>query len=156
MEKAGIDCSVMIVEDLDRIGWVAMHNTFSNDLDFDYYCYSCADYMPRQDYLALAIKKLVDTGKGLCAFNDGKWNGSIASVGVITKSYYERFGLFHDGYKSHGADDEITRVAQNNNEYTYEPLAFLEEIVGRKERENKNYNTDDQKLYYDRLESGVI
>ena len=153
---AGVDCTVLTVQDVERIGWVQMHNDMAKSQAWDYYCYSCADYEPRQDYLKLAVAKLEETDNGLCGFNDGKWNGAIASVGLITRAYYDKQGLFHDGYKSHGADDEITKKAIRLNEYVYEPLAVLAEITGRKEPENKQYNKKDQELYQSRINSGLI
>jgi len=155
-EMAGVECEVIILEDKCTIGWVQMHNTAIDMFDFNYYCYSCADYAPQQDYLKLAIYKLIKEKRGLCAFNDGKWDGRIASVGVVTRKYYKKYGLFHSGYKSHGADDEITKKAMDNGEFCYEPRAVLAEIIGRREQENKFYNELDQKLYYKRLEKGLI
>lgn len=153
-ELAGVECYVVCEEDVGMIGWVNMHNNIVSKLHFDYYCFSCADYKPRKDYLKLAIARMQLENKGLCAFNDGKWDGKIASTGVISKEYYARFGLFYPGYKNHGADDEITMFAKMHNEFCYEPLAYLEEIDGRNDRSKKKYNKDDYELLLQRTGSG--
>jgi cellulose synthase/poly-beta-1,6-N-acetylglucosamine synthase-like glycosyltransferase len=146
--KAGIPCVVTGIEDKEKKGWVASHNRFIEHLQFDYYCYSAADYIPGDDYLKIAIEALEKSGKGLCGFNDGKWDGKIATAGVITRDFFLKYGLFYDGYKSHGADNEITDFAIDNNEYIYEPKAILAELEERKI--NKNPNVEDQKLYANR------
>lgn len=153
-DLAGINCYVTTIEDTEKIGWVNMHNKMIESINFDYYCYSAADYEPEQDYLLLAINKLEETGKGLCGFNDGKWDGKIATAGVLTRDYYETYGLFHNGYHSHGADDEITQKALFHDEYVYEPYAVLKEMEYRKKKEFKNYGKDDTELYESRRRNG--
>lgn len=144
--RAGIDCEVHIVEDEKRVMWVKMHNDFVKKLnDYDYYCYSCADYIPGSDYLKIAIESLEGTGKGLFCFNDGKWHGMIATVGVITKEYLKRNyegNLFNPVYHTHYADTELSQKAIEQGELVYDPEAVLMEADY--EKEQKRVNIKDQ------------
>ena len=54
-DLAGVECEVITAHDENKIGWVNMHNKNAMRNEFDFYCYSCADYEPGEDYLLLAI-----------------------------------------------------------------------------------------------------
>jgi hypothetical protein len=147
--RAGVGpINTHVAVDRDRIGWVAMHNMVFQRLRGDYYLYSCADYFPGRDYLRIAWDAMARTGASLVGFNDGKWQGKIATVGLVRREWAERNydgDLFFSGYKSHGADDELTNLAMRDGVYHYEPNAVLVEVDY--EKDFKASNPDDGRLY---------
>lgn len=150
--RAGIDCEVFIFEDIERKGWVAMHNDLIKKLKFDYYLFSCADYFPSRNYLKSAFEWMIKCKKGLCAFNDGKWGGLIATVGLISKKYVDKLygngDLFHPGYVSHYADTELTAIAANDKQICYNPDAILMEVDY--DKEDKKVRIRDRILFHER------
>jgi hypothetical protein len=138
--RAGIDdANVLLRLDIGNRGWVAMHNMEFRMSMADHYLYSCGDYFPGRNYLRIAWDAMYDTGASLVGFNDGKWQGRIATVGLVKRSWAEQnYGgdLFFPGYKSHGADDELTNLAMRDGVYHYEPNAVLVEVDMRRTRAN--------------------
>jgi len=150
--RAKVPCEVVIQEDVDRIGWVAMHNKMVQELDFDWYLYSCADYFPCRGYLKIALDAAKEHNKKFIGLNDGKWNGNNATVGLIHKSLipklYSTRTLFLPQYKFHGADPDITNRAKRLGEFLYVPEAVLMEIDYEKDFKNSSrLNPDDVALY---------
>ncbi len=148
-DNAGCNCVVVTSFDLDRVGWPKMHNHIATRYQFDYYCYSAIDYRAGKDYLRRAVSALEYLDRGLFCFNDKKWNGRIATAGVVSRKFYETYGLFHEGYQDHGADDELTEVAKKMGEYVYDPNVMLYEMTERVK--GKKHNEQDGKLFKERL-----
>jgi hypothetical protein len=158
-DRAGIKCDVYAVKDDKRLGGFAIQNEMAKKLRYDYYCYSWIDYFPAVNYLKNAIEAMIEHKKGLCGFNDGKWNGNNATAGVIHKSLlktnYKDSNLFYTGYRQHFADPDLTAVAKKRNQYVYEPSAILMEIDYDKDiKSSEHLNKDDYKLYVERLKRG--
>ena len=152
--RAGIECTVEIIKDVDRKGWVWMHNEQSKREDYDIYVFSCADVWPGRRYLLRAYNTLKEKGVGMVGFNDGKWDGKNATVGMITKEYlrsnYEGGSWFYPGYKRHGADPDLAELSMIKNEFAYDPEALLIEIDIQKELGNRKYDESDTKLFMKR------
>jgi len=130
---------------------VAVHNQEFRRLSNPYYLYSCADYFPGRNYLRIAWEAMQEHNAYLVGFNDGKWRGGIATVGLVRREWAEQnYGgdLFFPGYKCHGADDELTNLAMRDGVYHYEPDAVLVEVDY--EKDFKASNPADGKLYRDR------
>ena len=136
--RAGIDVDVHIEIDEKGDGWPAVHNRVFRKIgnEYDFYVFSCNDYFPGRDYLYKAWEHLVQNNHKLVSFNDGKWNGKIATVGIVdihwAKQNYNG-DLFFGGYSHHYADTEITEVAIADNAYGYCPEAVLIEVDYNKE-----------------------
>jgi len=149
--RAGMECEVHIAIDHDKEGWVAMHNKLFKATKNECYVYSCADYIPGRNYLVRAFRLLEGSDVGLVGFNDGKWDGQIATVGIVKRSWakenYEG-DLFFPGYKYHYGDTELTNYAIVNEQYAYCPNAILMEIDYNKEV--KQVNVQDRKKYNER------
>lgn len=150
--RAGMACSVYTALDKEKEGWVATHNAACKNIKHDFYLYTAVDYFPGYGFLQLAYETLKATGKGLCAFNDGKWHGGIATAGLVRKSWYEKNYpdglLFHKGYKSHCADPELTYLAMKQKQFIYHPQAILLEIDY--DKHNKKSNVKDRAEYIKR------
>lgn len=149
--RAGIECEVVVRIDKKKIGWVAMHNKEFKKGGFDFYVYSCADYYPGRNWLKKAISVMLKEDYGLVGFNDGKWDGAIATVGLVKKEWIDKIydgNLFYHGFKSHYADTEITAMAFADKTYGYCPHAVLIEVDYDKEK--KCVNKQDRELFWER------
>ena len=153
--RAGVPCEVIIVEDTNHIGWVAVHNQMARELHYDFYLYSCSDYFPGRDYLKIALDYAKKSNKMLVGFNDGKWHGRSATAGLIHKDLipklYQSNTLFYTGYKMYGADPDLTGRAKVLQEFVYAPEALLLEIDYTKDfRPKRTSYPEDSTLYYQR------
>jgi len=151
--RAGMAVEVYLIEDTHKEGWVTICNRAYRELDFDYFIYSCDDYFPGRNYAIYAYATLVKSGKAVCAFNDGKWNGKIATVALVKKKdWYPVYqgDLFHTGYKMHFADSELTDAAKHYDLYVYQPDAVLIEADYFKDN-NPHINPPDRKRYLTRF-----
>ena len=148
--RAGVQCDVIVKIDTSKIGWVAMHNEEFSKGGFDYYVYSCADYYPGRNWLKKAMDFMEFNKLSLIGFNDGKWDGNIATVGLVKKEWIKKYynNLFYEGFKSHYADTEITSLARIDEVYGYCSDAVLIEIDYDKEL--KSVNKKDRELFIKR------
>lgn len=151
-KRAGVECEVYTIEDTQRKGGFAIQNEMAKELEYDYYCYSWIDYYPAKNYLKYAIEAMHKAGKGMCVFNDGKWEGSNATAGILhkklLKTNYESGDLFYPEYKQHFADPDLTHIVAKRNQLVYEPKAVLIEIDYDKDifyQPTLNFN--DQQLF---------
>lgn len=152
--RAGMPCKVYYIEDTNAEGWIAVQNRAFKTLDFDYYVYSCDDYFPGRRYILIAYESLQESGKSLCAFNDGKWNGAMATAALVKKEFIlsiDFYGgnLFFPGYKMSYGDPELTDIAMERKEYIYNPEAVFMEIDFKKET-HPHVNEEDRQTYRQR------
>ncbi|MBC2695555.1 MAG: glycosyltransferase [Desulfobacteraceae bacterium] len=128
--RAGMSCKILIVHDSQRQGFIKTLNGAALRISTRYIVYLAQDAYPGRDWLLSAYHTLEKSGKGLLAFNDGKWKGRIASFGMVrtkwVKSLYDG-KIFYPGYESHGADNELTVIARVQNMYEYNPDCTLVE-----------------------------
>jgi len=151
--RAGMPCKVFTIEDSERKGWVNAQNWAFNNLDFDFYIYSCDDYFPCKDYLKSAYEAYLGTKKCVIVFNDGKWAGKLATIALVKKDFVKEKlpdgNLFYKGYKQNFADPEFTDHAINHNEMAYlSDIPFMEVEYGKDEKSHNN--EEDRELYKSR------
>lgn len=154
--RAGMPCKIIIANDTLRQGFIKTANEVFKRLDVKYVVYLAQDAFPGRDWLALAYKSLEKTGKGLLAFNDGKWMGNLASFGMVRKNWIAQFYdnlLFHDEYITHSADNELSTIAKATNNYDYNPNSTLIEVDY--EKDTKGFgNNNDRQNFINRCKSG--
>jgi glycosyltransferase involved in cell wall biosynthesis len=162
VKRAGMATRIFVVEDTLRQGFIKTLNQAAARLDVRYVVYLAEDAFPGVDWLKLAYDQLEETGKGLLAFNCGKWRGRVAAFGMVrkvwVKSLYGGPVLF-SSYKAHRADNELTAIARAVDQFVYCPDAVLVELDARKafrvaESDASNFTMDDKRLFIDRFNNG--
>lgn len=160
VRRAGMKTTVFIVEDTLRQGFIRTVNDVVARLDVRYFVYLAEDAFPGVDWLKTAYETLEKSGKGLLAFNCGKWDGRIAAFGMVRTKWVRRLydgALFFEGYKSHKADNELTVIARVEDQFVYDPDCVLVEIDERKTASSEeggghaNWTPQDRDLFYDRF-----
>lgn len=130
-KRAGIKCRIILIHDRLRQGFIKTINAAFRRIDAKYIVYLAEDSYPGRGWLKCAYLSLEQSGKGLFAFNDGKWFGSTASFGMVRRSWiagiYEN-SLFFSGYVSHAGDTEISVIARASDQLVYNPNCVLTEV----------------------------
>jgi hypothetical protein len=147
---------LLAVHDSQRQGFVATVNQAFKVTQSPWLGYMAQDAFAGRNWLALALQKLQSQkDAALLGFNDGKWQGQLASFGLarrdwISKVYTDAF--FFQGYHSHFADAELTLVARQQGVYAYEPQSVLVEVDWQKDQ--AAVNDADRRLFTTRKKSG--
>ncbi len=141
-KRAGEPCDIDVVVDKDKKGFVKIVNEkVSQNPDYKYYVYVAQDAFPGKNWLKIGIETLEKENKGVLAFNDGKWQGELASFGLVSRKFIDKYfsptGFFYDGYHSHYADTELSIRAEKAGELAYNPDAVLLEIDYNKHKANE-------------------
>lgn len=126
--RAGMDCAIFIVYDQNRQGFIKTLNQTAARLDTKYIVYLAQDAYPGRGWLKCGYNELEESGKGLLGFNDGKWQGRIASFGMVRTEWVKTLyngSVFYPGYTSHAADNELTVIARCQDTYVYNPECTL-------------------------------
>lgn len=156
VQRAGCPTTVIVVLDTKRIGFINIVNEIFRKTNSEYIVYLAQDSFPCRKWLHLAEQALDQTQKGLLAFNDGKWQGKLASFGMARRSWINKIyknSLFFQNYISHSADNELTTIARATDNYEYNPNIVLMEVDY--EKENKIFgNTEDRERFISRCKSG--
>lgn len=153
--RAGAPLKIVIAFDSARFGFIRTVNSISNLVDADFVVYVAQDAFPGRGWLKTALSSIKNSRKGLLGFNDGKWNGRIASFGMVRMSWVrEQYGkdMFFPAYKSHAADNEITVVARGQDQYIYDSEAVLIEVDA--EKDYGGSNREDAQVFRERFKSG--
>ena len=156
LQRAGTFCTIIIVLDTKKFGFIHIVNKIFNKTNSEYFIYLAQDAFPGKNWLANAVKTLDNSQKGLLAFNDGKWYGKLASFGMIRRSWIKKIydnAIFYDKYKAHSADNEISIIAKIQNQYVYDPNIPLFEVDYDKEIKPLG-NLDDREIFIARCSSG--
>jgi hypothetical protein len=156
--RAGADCDIAIVEDDKRIGFISVVNTLAQTQPHDVIVYTAQDALVGNNWLKHALMKMMITDAGLVGFHDGKWQGKLASFGMVQRSWFKNIyngEVFHPGYHAHYADTELTQIAKEQGRYAYAEKAVMIEVdwdkaIGR----GKGVVKADKKLYKKRKEDG--
>jgi hypothetical protein len=152
--RAGVEGLIVCVHDEQRVGFVKMANLVFANTQSAYFAYVAQDAYAGRQWLSLALKAM-GSDKGLLAFNDGKWAGALAAFGLVRRSWavenYEG-ALFHEGYRQHYEDAELTVLAMDQGVYAYEPNSVLTEVDWDKER--REVSQEDRILYDQRAREG--
>ena len=151
--RAGINHQIILALDQERKGFIAVVNELFQHSNYRYIVYTAEDAFPGMNWLKHAYDELERSQKGLLAFNDGKWFGQLAAFGMVRSSWarsvYTTGDLFYSGYQSHYADNELTLIAQAQQQLAYNPHAMLIEVDYQKERTWQS-NPKDKALFQDR------
>jgi hypothetical protein len=146
---------ILAIHDVQRHGFIATVNHAFKSTHSPWFGYMAQDAFAGRSWMALALEAMQTEQAGLLGFNDGKWQGKLASFGLAQRGWassnYEG-DFFYPGYKSHYADTELTLIAQQQRRYTYQPNSVLVEVDWNKE--NTAVNSDDRKRYLARALQG--
>lgn len=146
--RANYPHKMVVVEDVDKTGFVAVCNQVVKDIPADYYVYLTDDIFPSRNWLSDAIEKMEEKGANLFGFNDGKWKGLLATCGVVKSEWMKknyRGNMFFNGYFGHYNDTELTMIAMNENCYAYDLSVSLIEVDY--EKEEKKVHKEDRELF---------
>lgn len=159
--RAGYDCEIRVVEDEKRVGFIETINSVfkAESQDFDFVVYTAQDAFVGQNWLAKALVQQFKDQASVVAFNDGKWNGKLASFGMVevvwAKTNYDG-ELFFKDYHSHYGDTELTQIAKLQHSYTYAKDAVMLEVDYNKAiGKGKGLVKADKKLYNKRIKTLV-
>ncbi|HDR14864.1 MAG TPA: glycosyltransferase [Desulfobacteraceae bacterium] len=153
--RAAIDCRILIAFDSLRQGFIKTLNDTAARVNAGYIVYTAQDAWPGRGWLECALNSLEESGKGLLAFNDGKWRGHIASFGMVRTSWVNKLyggDILYSGYKAHGADNELTVIARVQGMYLYNPECTLVEIDP--DKDGRSSNPEDKALFRMRFAQG--
>ncbi|WP_376695223.1 glycosyltransferase [Wenzhouxiangella sp. EGI_FJ10305] len=128
--RAGMPVRIVVVLDNKRRGFVDTLNRSARRIRARYVVYLAEDAVAGQDWLKTAHRQLEDSGKGLLAFNCGKWHGRIAAFGMVRTAWVRGLypkDILYSGYRAHRADNELTAIARANDEFVYCAEALLME-----------------------------
>jgi hypothetical protein len=155
-DRTGVASRIFVVEDTLRQGFVRTLNQTAAQLDVQYVIYLAEDAFPGIDWLKTAHAKLEQTGKGLLAFNCGKWRGRVAAFGMVRKAWAKRLyhdeALFYPGYNMHKADNELTVIARVTGQLVYDANILL--LENDPNKVFSGGNPEDKALFRTRFRAG--
>ena len=162
VKRAGMATRIFVVEDTIRQGFIKTLNQMAERLEVKYVVYLAEDAFPGVDWLKIAYDELEGTGKGLLAFNCGKWRGRIAAFGMVRREWVKSLyggAILFPGYKAHRADNELTAIARATGQFVYLADAVVTEVDARKafrvtEGEAANFTMGDKQLFIRRFNEG--
>lgn len=147
-KRAGIECDIKVILDYDKKGYVWNCNEFVNNTNYDYYVYLTDDIFPSRNWLKQALDLMKKKQAGLVGFNDGKWQGTLATCGLVDATWMKKNyegNLFNPDYFCHYNDTELTLYAMQQSKYAYDPNISLIEIDY--EKDNKKVNPKDREIF---------
>jgi hypothetical protein len=151
MRLCGMPCTVVVAEDVARIGFVSTVNAVCGHLRPAHVVYAAQDALAGQDWLKAAFSRLTSRKKAVVALNDGIHNGGLAQFGLVDLGFSERhYGagtLFFPGYRRHRADEELTHLAHEEGLFDFEPLSLMMEVDYR---DTRAIDAQDTELYFQR------
>lgn len=154
-KRACADGAILCVHDAEREGFISLVNRVFSSTSGKYFGYVAQDAFPGRRWLAIALEALSRNNNSLFAFNDGKWMGVLASIGIASRQWVkEIYGgpFFFPGYDRHYADVELSVLAMSARRYCYDPNSVLVEIDWNKD--STSVNPSDKALYHERRASG--
>lgn len=155
--RAGVDGQFLVIEDTDRHGFVKVANAAFKHTKARYVAYVTDDVFPSRGWLKDALALMKSKGAGLVGFNDGKWKGSLATVGLVDREWVKhQYGgdMFYHEYFGHYNDTELTMIALEDNKYAYDPNISLIEVDY--DKDTKKVNPADRALFNERKKSVVL
>lgn len=153
--RAGVSHKMLVVEDVDRSGYVATINSVARQNPADYYVMLTDDIFPSRNWLADALKTAKESNAGLIGFNDSKWDGSIATCAMVKHDWAMKNyngNIYYPEYFGHYNDTELTILGINDKTYVYNPHICLVEVDY--EKETKKVNPKDKALFAKRKANG--
>lgn len=156
MEKrAGCEVMILIVHDSNAEGFVSLSNRMFSQTRSALFGYLAQDAFPGRLWLRIAKQAMAQENAGLFAFNDGKWQGMLASFGLVRREWAMgnyAGNLFFTAYQRHYADVELTLLAMAKKAYRHDPRSVLVEVDWEKDR--KPVHQDDKQLFRARSAHG--
>jgi hypothetical protein len=153
--RAGpINPDFLLIHDDIQLGPIAIFNHAYQFSNHEILIYMAQDVFPSRNWFNLLQAELHRTPWGLLAFNDGKWQGKLASFGAIRRSWIKDLELdtpFFSGYFQHYADVELTLIAMQKKMLHFDPLIICMEIDY--EKDSKSINRKDQQTFSHRKKS---
>jgi len=154
--RSGRSGLLLGVYDEEGAGFIAIANRVFGSSRSGYFAYVAQDAFAGRGWLAAGVAALEGGPAGLLAFNDGKWSGHLASFGLVRRTWaasqYGPGGLFHEGYRRHYADAELTLLAQATGQFAYDPNAVLVEVDWGKDQ--ADVDPADRRLFAERAARG--
>lgn len=154
-KRANLDGTIICVDDVKRAGYVFIANQVFKESSSTYIGYVAEDAFPGMNWLSIGLKKLESSSASLLAFNDGKWQGHLASFGLVKREWAQKNyqgDLFYSSYQSHYADTELTLLAKSDKVFAYDPHSIVMEVDNRKDE--KKVNQNDKLLFSRRADTG--
>lgn len=156
--RAGADCDIAIVEDDSHFGFIKVLNMTVEQTDHKIIVYTAQDALVAENWLKEALIRMLTTNAGLLSFNTGKWNGQLASFGMVQREWVKNiYGgpIFFPEYNAHYADTELTQIAKQQNRYAYAEKAIMLEVdLDKALGGGKGVVKEDKKLYKKRKKAG--
>ena len=146
--RAGAEGLILVVYDEQRQGFIKTANLAFRKSVSTHFVYVAQDAFAGRFWLRVALNVLEKTEKSMLGFNDGKWQGQLASFGLVRRVWAEpHYGgdLFCPEYHSHYGDAELTLLAKSNDQCCYAPRSVLLEVDW--EKEDKLANDADKLLF---------
>lgn len=147
---------LLAVHDVQRTGFVRVVNLAFSVTKSPWFGYMAQDAFAGRDWMAIALQALHKNRGVLLGFNDGKWQGALASFGLASRAWastnYPSVDFFYPGYQRHYADAELTVLALQAKGYVYEPNSVLVEVDWVKE--GATVHEPDRALYRERTALG--
>lgn len=136
--RAGIEAKLLLVEDKKRNGFVKVINDVVKSIKAELYVYTAQDVFVGKNWLYEALIAQARYSSWVTALNDGKWGGSMAQFGLVTREWIDQHGwLFPPYYKSNYCDVEISQIAKQMNKYGYAEKSIMMEIDYEKDFKGK-------------------
>lgn len=157
--RAGYDCEIQVIEDKERLGFTQVINRAYRASDSHFFVYTAQDAFVGNNWLANALLEQFKTQAGLVALNNGKWDGQLASFGMVEKAWADKNyngDLFFPGYHSHYSDTELTQLAKHLKSYSYAKDSIMIEVDYLKAvGQGRGVVKADKKLYKKRIKKLV-
>jgi hypothetical protein len=149
--RAGRDARLLCVQDVRRVGFIAVANAVFRASRAPYFAYLAQDAFGSRNWLKHGLDTLIEKKGGLLAFNDGKWGGALAAFGMVEREWAlgNYVGdLFYPDYRRHYADVELTLIAMQQRKLCFEPISLVVEVDWGKD--TQTVSEEDRLLYYRR------
>lgn len=149
--RAGYPHKIIVEEDADRIGYVAMINKMAKENPSKYFLYGADDMYPGRNFLSIAMDVKRQTNAKVVALNDGKFYGNIATFAIVDYDYVSNLyngNILNSMYNFHYADPELTLIAKAQKVYSYAPDALLVEITYDKDGKDSKKNNEEDKQFF--------
>ena len=154
--RAGVKGLVLAIEDELREGFVSIMNQACRVTHSPWVGYMAQEAFAGRQWMSLALTALVQRQGVFVGFNDGKWQGALASFGLAQRGWaagnYEQGEFFYPKYQRHYADAELTVLARQVKGYVYEPNSVLLEVDWGKDAQA--VHQPDRVLYRQRAQDG--
>lgn len=154
--RSGAKGLLLAIHDDQRQGFVQVVNLAFAATKSPWFGFMAQDAFAGRDWMALALQALHKNRGVLLGFNDGKWQGALASFGLASRAWastnYPNSAFFHTGYQRHYADAELTVLALQAKGYVYEPNSVLVEVDWAKD--GAAVNASDRALFRQRAALG--